>query len=272
MASPPPHANRGAPSQTVRIAAFGFVGFVCIARQMLTVAEDGAVLSQQPDPTAVQMLGLAASSPVKRGSAAAHSTAATHSISLEGPAAPAPSLRAQRAAMHAEASAEFIVIISRQRSSSTVLSQAISAHPCAAWANEMFHNQASRMLRRECGTQDRFSRRLLREHGKAALHAARFKHPVAFLRAVRELQLTVQWPKCGCTRASYALVFKLFDVHLTGRPMRLQESIPPSNSRGGARARGSRLRVLAHMGKAFGRLVRVGPGRTLAWRCAHPPG
>mgnify|MGYP002819045188 CR=1 FL=1 len=133
------------------------------------------------------------------------------------------SLRARRATrgMHANASAEFIVIISRQRSSSTVLSQTIAAHPCVAWANEIFHITHAARLRRECGTQDRFSGRLLREHGKAALHASRFKHPVAFLRAVRELQLTVQWPKCGCTRASYALVFKLFDRHLIGR---LQES------------------------------------------------
>ena len=132
------------------------------------------------------------------------------------------SLRAtRRAAMHADASAEFIVIISRQRSSSTVLSQTIAAHPCVAWANEIFHITHAARLRRECGTQDRYSGRLLREHGKAALHASRFKHPVAFLRAVRELQLTVQWPKCGCTRASYALVFKLFDRHLIGR---LQES------------------------------------------------
>ena len=122
-----------------------------------------------------------------------------------------------RTNMHGDASAEFIAIISRQRSSSTMLSQAIAAHPCVAWANEIFHVAPAARLRRECGTQDRFSGRLLREHGKAALHASRFKHPVAFLRAVRELQLTVQWPKCGCKRASYAVVFKLFDRHLHGR-------------------------------------------------------
>ena len=98
-----------------------------------------------------------------------------------------------------------------------MLSQAIAAHPCVAWANEIFHVAPAARLRRECGTQDRFSGRLLREHGKAALHASRFKHPVAFLRVVRELQITVQWPKCGCKRASYAVVFKLFDRHLHGR-------------------------------------------------------
>ena len=125
--------------------------------------------------------------------------------------------RSSRTNMHGDASAEFIAIISRQRSSSTMLSQAIAAHPCVAWANEIFHVAPAARLRRECGTQDRFSGRLLREHGKAALHASRFKHPVAFLRAVRELQLTVQWPKCGCKRASYAVVFKLFDRHLHGR-------------------------------------------------------
>ena len=114
--------------------------------------------------------------------------------------------------------AEFIVVLSRQRSSSTVLSQAIAAfHPCVVWTNEIFHTKAAARLRRECGTMDRFSGRLLREHGKAALHASRFSHPVAFLRAVRDLQLSVQWPRPGCGRTAYALVFKLFDMHLNGR-------------------------------------------------------
>jgi len=118
--------------------------------------------------------------------------------------------------------AEFVVVVSRQRSSSTVLSQAIAAfHPCVTWTNEIFHREPAARLRRECGTQDRFSGKLLRAHGKAALHTSRFSQPVEFLRAVRDLQLSVQWPRQGCSRAAYALVFKLFDGHLHGR---LQQS------------------------------------------------
>eukprot|EP00964_Phaeocystis_antarctica_P149523 scaffold116685_cov63-Phaeocystis_antarctica.AAC.1 len=82
----PPRAGRGAPSQALRmLMAVGFVGFVCIVRQMLTVAEDGAVQSQQLDPTAAQMratravnlaansdVALAANSDVALGGATAH--------------------------------------------------------------------------------------------------------------------------------------------------------------------------------------------------------
>lgn len=176
--------------------------------------------------------------------------------------------------MHADASADFIVIISRQRSSSTVLSQAIAAHPCVAWANEIFHITHAARLRRECGTQDRFSGRLLREHGKAALHASRFKHPVAFLRAVRELQLTVHWPKCGCTRASYALVFKLFDRHLIGR---LQESglhdllAYPRTAVVVLEREAAASECSLSWAKHSADWCVLRP-RTLAWRCAHPPG
>ena len=116
--------------------------------------------------------------------------------------------------------AEFIAVVSRQRSSSTALSMAIAHHPCVAWGNEIFHPSGNARLRRACGTQDRFAARLLRAHGKGAVHAARFSHPMAYLRAVRDLQLSARWPKrggAGCTRSSYALVFKLFDRHVHGR-------------------------------------------------------
>ena len=116
--------------------------------------------------------------------------------------------------------AEFIAVVARQRSSSTALSMAIAHHPCVAWGNELFHVTGAARLRRACGTQDRFAARLLRTHGKGALHAARFSHPIAYLRAVRDLQLSTRWPKRGgrsCSRASYALVFKLFDKHVHGR-------------------------------------------------------
>ena len=64
------------------LMAVGFVGFVCIVRQMLTVAEDGAAQGQQLDPTAahaggerrraMQAVNLAANSDVTLGRAMAH--------------------------------------------------------------------------------------------------------------------------------------------------------------------------------------------------------
>ena len=79
-------ANKGAPSRALRmLMAVGFVGFVCIVRQMLTVAEDGAVQSQQLDPTAGQTLAMRAVNlrAMRANSDVALGGAVAHDVDLE---------------------------------------------------------------------------------------------------------------------------------------------------------------------------------------------
>ena len=75
-----------APSQTLRmLMVVGCVGFVCIVRQMLTVAEDGAVQSQHLDPMAVR--GSAGSRPAPERHAAVELTLGGGAVALAGAAA-----------------------------------------------------------------------------------------------------------------------------------------------------------------------------------------